>query len=114
MPRRAMSRLKIKVTRIENLADQVIAAFERHAGDAVMKTAEEAAGEARSLAPERSGDLKRSIDVAEVSKTEAAFGAQVEYAAFVELGTSKMAPRSYITPAAINAREILLRNLTKK
>jgi phage gpG-like protein len=108
-----MSKLRIKVTRRENLADQVIAAFEKHAGDAVMKTAEEAAGEAKAIAPERSGDLKRSIDVAEVSKTEAAFGAQVEYAAFVELGTTRMAPRAYITPAAINARDILLNKLTK-
>lgn len=109
-----MSKLRIKVTRIENLANQVIAAFEKHAGNAVMKTVKEAAKEARAIAPERSGDLKRSIDVAEVNALEAAFGAQVDYASFVEFGTSRMAPRSYITRAAINARDILLKNLTKK
>jgi phage gpG-like protein len=109
-----VSRIKIKVTRRENLADQVISVFEKHAADAVMKTAEEAANYAKAIAPERSGDLKRSIDVARVDTLEAAFGAQVDYASFVEFGTSRMAPRSYIMPAAISARDILLKHLTKK
>ena len=109
-----MAKIRIKVNRKENLVDQVIAAFEKHAGDAVTKTAEEGAKHAKAIAPERSGDLKRSIDVAEVNTLEAAFGAQVDYASFVEFGTTRMAPRAYITPAAISARDILLKHLTKK
>ena len=109
-----MAKIRIKINRKENLADQVIAAFEGLAADAVNKTSEEAAAEAKALAPVRTGHLRDSIDTAEINRTEAAFGAQAEYAAYVELGTSKMAPRSYVIPAAINAREKLLKNLTEK
>ncbi|SRR6266404_8860009 len=109
-----MNKLTIKVTRRENHADQVVDAFTKLAGTAVTKTAEEAAAEAKGLAPVHTGHLRDSIDTAKVSDTEAAFGATVDYAPFAEYGTRHEAPHPFITPAAYNSREKLLANLTEK
>lgn len=107
-----MNRLTIRV-RKENRASQVTEQFTKLAADAVRETAESAAAEARALAPVRTGRLRASIEVVQISETEMAFGASAEYAPFVEFGSSHQAPHSFITPATINAREKLARNLTE-
>lgn len=49
----------------------------------------------------RTGRLRNSISHAR-DDTSAYVGTNVEYAAYVELGTSKMKPRPYLRPAAAN------------
>ena len=58
---------------------------------------------AKEECPVDTGRLRNSIthDV-EMSEQAAYIGSNVEYAAYVELGTSKMAPRPYLRPAAEN------------
>ncbi len=58
---------------------------------------------AKEECPVDTGRLRNSIthDV-EMSERAAYIGSNVEYAAFVECGTSKMAPRPYLRPAAEN------------
>lgn len=58
---------------------------------------------AKEECPVDTGRLRNSIthDV-DMSEQAAYIGSNVEYAAFVELGTSKMAPRPYLRPAAEN------------
>lgn len=56
--------------------------------------AEAGANQARSLAPVLTGTLRESI-VAD----EDGFGSDVDYAAFVEYGTSDTAPQPYMGPA---------------
>jgi len=53
---------------------------------------------ARSLAPYRTGYLRNSI-YARASGFEMTFGAEAEYAYWVEMGTRAMAPRPYIRPS---------------
>lgn len=53
---------------------------------------------AKQTCPVRTGTLKRSI-THKVEKRSAAIGSNVEYAPFLELGTSKMSPRPFLRPA---------------
>lgn len=51
----------------------------------------------------RTGRLRNSItNVVEMAEQAVYIGTNVEYAAFVELGTSRMAPRPYLRPAIEN------------
>ena len=58
-----------------------------------------AEGHAKKAAPVDTGRLRNSISHA--TDDEAAYiGTNVEYAPYVELGTSKMTPRPFLKPAA--------------
>ena len=70
---------------------------------AVMAAAGEAAAqEARAMCPVDTGRLRSSIGVS-AGDGEAVVYANTDYAAYVEFGTSKMAPQPFMVPAAINA-----------
>jgi HK97 gp10 family phage protein len=56
--------------------------------------------EAQRRCPEKTGRLKRSIDVQVFKKGSVAVTAGAPYAKFVEYGTSKMAARPFMRPAA--------------
>lgn len=56
---------------------------------------------AKGYCPVDTGRLRNSIANA-VSGNAAYIGTNVEYAAFVELGTSRMSPRPYLKPAIAN------------
>ena len=60
---------------------------------------------ARSLVPVDSGELRASISAASERRLDARVTANAPYAAMVEYGTSKMAARSYMLPAAQAAAE---------
>ena len=68
------------------------------------KIAEDAATIARQLVPVDSGDLRESIAVELDRRTGAASvtagNEEVDYAAFVELGTAHNPPQPYLRPAA--------------
>lgn len=63
-----------------------------------------AEGYAKDLCPVDTGRLRNSISHAK--DDEAAYiGTNVEYAPFVELGTSRMKPRPFLRPAATDHNE---------
>lgn len=77
--------------------------------DMLGRLCEDIATDARRLAPVLTGDLRNSIDVLGVSNGVGRVGAgdaSVDYAAYVELGTRKMAPQPFLRPAALRARSL--------
>lgn len=80
-------------------ADRTAAA---QAGRLVRETAADVTATAKQLAPVRTGNLRRSI-THQVNNVpggiEAVVGTSVEYAHFLERGTSRMAPRAFLGPA---------------
>jgi HK97 gp10 family phage protein len=71
----------------------------------VARVAHEIEEDARRRAPVRTGFLRSSIeaipsDAAEPGTVEWEVGAAAPYGIFVELGTTKMAARPFLTPAA--------------
>lgn len=55
---------------------------------------------AKELAPYRTGTLRRSIaSEPGPGKMEVTIGTDVEYAPYLEFGTSRMSPRPYLRPA---------------
>lgn len=60
-----------------------------------------------SLCPVDTGTLRNSISVS-VNGSNAEISANTDYAAYVEFGTSKMAPKPYLVPALLeNADSII-------
>lgn len=58
---------------------------------------------AKELCPVDTGRLRNSItNVVELGENAVYIGTNVEYAAYVELGTSRMGARPYLRPAAEN------------
>lgn len=55
--------------------------------------------EAKRRAPVRTGFLRSKISAAKAGKNAADVISAAPYAAYVEFGTSKMAPRSHLRPA---------------
>lgn len=70
----------------------------------VRKTARDIEAGAKSIVPVDTGNLKNSIQVTEQDDLNATIGTHVEYAAYVEYGTHRMAAQPYLTPAAERAR----------
>jgi HK97 gp10 family phage protein len=67
---------------------------------ALMEAAEEAMRFARSIVPVDTGTLRDSIDILEQGDDYVVIGTDLEYAAYVEFGTSRMSAQPYIGPAA--------------
>lgn len=86
---------------IAGLGKDIVQIADRHA--------DFAAQEARRRVPVRTGALQRSIRSRVIKKGEevtielVAGGGEVDYARYVEEGTSRMAPRPYLRPAVDKA-----------
>lgn len=63
--------------------------------------------DAKILCPVKTGTLKRSITHKFIDKITAIVGSNMEYAPYIELGTSKMAPRSFLRPALAKNRKTI-------
>ena len=60
---------------------------------------------AKAKCPFRTGNLRRSIHEELTSQTEVTIGTDVEYAVYVEKGTSKMVGRPYLKPALFESKD---------
>lgn len=75
---------------------------QKMAGDAIAKTAADITNDAKVFAPVDTGNLKNSIghDLTQDSGgVGAEIGPTVDYATYLEHGTSTMAPRPFLGPA---------------
>lgn len=82
-----------------NRIPEIVARFPGEVRAAVAKTALDVEADAKALCPVITGALKGSIK-AEVEGFRAEIAPHKDYAAYVEFGTYKMAPRAYMRPAA--------------
>lgn len=69
------------------------------ASRALRKTAMDIERDAKVLVPVDTGALKNSIG-SDIAPFRAVIGPTMDYASYVEQGTSKMAPQPYMRPAA--------------
>ena len=80
---------------------EILSAFEKAVHNALVSIGMTAEGHAKKKCPVDTGRLRNSISTAVDDSEEAAYiGTNVEYAPDVELGTSRMAARPFLKPAA--------------
>lgn len=93
--------LSIDVSELNKLAVDLEAAPAKMvapASKAIRKTAYDIEADAKRFCPVDTGNLRNSISTTAVG-LEAEIGPTAAYAAFVEYGTSRMAPEAYMGPA---------------
>lgn len=87
-------------------ADEFLDAMESAKALALELIGLQAEGYAQMKAPKDTGRLQNSIDhVVDTSDDSVYIGTNVEYAAYQELGTSKIPPHPYLRPAATEHSE---------
>jgi hypothetical protein len=87
---------------VRELATEAVA-IEAKAEVARKLGSEAGAADARSRVPVLTGTLRDSIEV-----DEDGYGSDVDYAAFVEFGTSDTAPQPYIGPSSDTAERMFV------
>lgn len=93
-----MDVIDVKIT---DNSDKFLNALPEQIEQALIAIGITAEGYAKRECPVDTGRLRNSISHAR-DDNAAYIGTNVEYAAYVELGTSKMKPRPYLRPAAAN------------
>ncbi|MEM3737551.1 MAG: HK97 gp10 family phage protein [Candidatus Bathyarchaeia archaeon] len=96
----ALQRLEIKATRLRKELQALL-----------HQSAERVVGNAKALAPVRTGHLMDSIRILGEGDLEVTVGSEVEYAGYVEYGTSRMPARPYLRSAIALERENLVKAL---
>lgn len=109
----------VKVRKLKDLKKTISrlqSRIEDAADTAAEKTAWDLSETARSYAPVDSGELRDSIEVEELDEGHYAVGPRddIEYAPFVEWGTSTTPAQPYMQPAALDHQGDLRRNVTKE
>lgn len=85
----------------ENNAAQVEAALDSAIAKALTMIGQQAEGYAKLVCPVDTGRLRNSItNQIDLQENAVYIGTNVEYAPYVELGTSRMSPHPYLKPAA--------------
>ena len=80
---------------------EILSAFDKAMHNGLTAVGMTAEGHAKKNCPVDTGRLRNSISTAVDDSEEAAYiGTNVEYAPYVELGTSRMAARPFLKPAA--------------
>jgi HK97 gp10 family phage protein len=106
-----MARLRSDLTRLAELAPKL-------AKEALLQTAADVFDVSQQLVPVDTGALKQSggVDVIDSSTVRVGYGdeSQVDYAKFVEYGTSKSAAQPFLTPAFAQAEETFKKRITEK
>jgi len=95
-----MFSLSIKIEGLENLVKALnqLANFKKPMAEAMELYLQKVVDDAQAIVPVHTGTLQRSI-MFEGGEGEYRVGSRVFYAPFVEYGTSRMAPRPFLTPA---------------
>lgn len=84
-------------------SDQVLRELSRRVEQALAAIGMTAETHAKQLCPVDTGRLRNSLTHAvELGEQAVYIGSNVEYAGFVELGTSRAKPRPYLKPAVVN------------
>ncbi len=83
-----------------NDLDKIAAELRPKASEIVAKAAADIEARAKQVVPVDTGNLKNSIQTEMDGDLSASVGTNVEYAPYVEYGTSRMAAKPYLTPAA--------------
>jgi HK97 gp10 family phage protein len=104
--------LDIKVEGLESLLKALdqIAGLNEPAAKAIELYLQKVVADAKADVPVRTGTLQRSI-MFWGGEGEYYVGSQVHYAGYVEFGTSRMAPRPYLTPALMQNIPMLRQTL---
>lgn len=87
---------------IRDHSEEVIAAKDAAAARALEAMGQQAEGNVKQLTPVDTGRLRSSITHAQLDEKTMAVGTNVEYAAYVELGTRKTAAQPYMRPGVEN------------
>ena len=87
---------RLTMNRLPELSGMIQARAEQ----IVSKATFDVEAEAKTVVPVDTGNLKNSITANLVKPLEGVVSTGVEYAEYVEYGTSKMAAQPYMTPAA--------------
>lgn len=104
-----MIRVKVTQNDFDRIADE-LAPKVRAAVDA---TALDISAAAKRSAPVLTGNLRRSLHTRHLRGFRSRVGTNVEYAPFVEYGTSRMAARPYLTPAVEAVRGAFIDRLRR-
>ena len=91
-----MSRISF---RVEDNSREVIRQMENKIKDALREAGLFAEGEAKLRTPVDTGNLRGSISHKMRGDTEVQIGTDVEYALYIEKGTSSQSAQPYLTPA---------------
>jgi len=86
----------------ESHKDEAINEMENSRKAALEAIGSKCAGYASMLAPVDTGRLKNSMEWSVVSDDTVCIGTNVEYAAYQEMGTSKIPPHPFLRPAVEN------------
>ena len=94
--------LKIEVTGIDKLVKTLsqMEAMKEPVAEAMELSLEKVVTDAKAIVPVRTGTLQRSI-MFSGGEGEYTVGSRVNYAPFVEYGTSRMRPQPFLTPALL-------------
>lgn len=85
---------------VNDSTDEWKAAFEQAVARGLEEVGLAAEGHAKAICPVDTGRLRNSITHAQLDGTHEAVGTNVEYARYVELGTSRSAEKPFLRPAA--------------
>lgn len=94
--------ITVTVVNLEDNIDLVKAASDEAIAKALEMCGMQAENYASLLCPVDTGRLRGSLTHAPEDKYTEVIGTNVEYAAFVELGTSRQRAQPYLKPALIN------------
>lgn len=104
--------------KLELHTDEILDALDEQIEAALTAIGMQAETYAKQLAPVDTGRLRNSItNEVDVSEKSVTIGSAVEYAPFVEQGTSKRRAKPYLRPAIIDHRDDyqrIVENILKK
>ena len=115
----------IGLTELEEKLSNLDVKLSRALDEALEEIAEKIRDDAKSLVPVDTGALKKSIRIEKKEKLQVSIvaggggvinprtGREVDYAGYVEFGTSHMSPQPYMQPALEKNRDELL-NIVKR
>jgi len=116
----------VRLTELEEKLSNLDVKLSRALDEALKEIAEKIRDDAKGFVPVDTGALKKSIRIEKKGKLQVSIvaggggvinprtGREVDYASFVEFGTSRMSPQPYMQPALEKNRDEILRIVKEK